>query len=217
MPILKVIAIGEGNQTMKKLVFFVFIFIILFLTMPMNGASQQSEPNNDYQVIPDEAIRLRILANSDSDEDQDLKRLVRDRVNEKITVWVAHIDKIEEARKLIEERIPEIKSIIAQVMKEENNDNDFKVEYGENVTFPTKLYGPYIYPAGEYEAVLITLGEGNGANWWCVLFPPLCFLDFSNGTSVAAAEADEAEEIEDLEEEEPVEVKFFLFEWFGWS
>lgn len=202
---------------MKKLVFFVFIFIILLFTEPMNGVGQEVDPTDDYQVIPDEAIRLRILANSDTAADQDLKRLVRDRVNEQITDWVAHIDTIEEARALIEKRTPEIEAIVAQVLKEENVSDDYEVEYGTDISFPAKIYGPYLYPAGEYEAVLITLGEGQGANWWCVLFPPLCFLDFSNGTSVAEADTD-TEKIEDEEEDEdPVEVKFFLFEWLGWS
>lgn len=202
---------------MRKLVFFAFILIILFFAVPVKGVEQQAESADDYQVIPDEAIRLRILANSDTEADQDLKRTVRDRVNEQITVWVKDIDTIEKARELIESKIPDIEAIVAQVLKEENADNDYEVEYGSDISFPAKLYGPYLYPAGEYEAVLITLGEGQGANWWCVLFPPLCFLDFSNGTSVAAAEAEADEEDVQEEETEQVEVKFFLFEWFGWS
>jgi stage II sporulation protein R len=68
-----------------------------------------------------------------------------------------------------------------------------KVDFGQ-AEFPTKLYGQYLYPAGEYEAVIITLGEGDGANWWCVLFPPLCFLDFSNGTAVSQSPIVEDEE-----------------------
>ncbi|MEC5424454.1 stage II sporulation protein R [Virgibacillus sp. C22-A2] len=196
---------------MKKLVFFAFIFIIIFITFPKQGISQTTDSFEEYQVIPDDAIRLRILANSDNEADQDLKRLVRDRVNEEITDWVEHITDIEEARRLIELRIPEIEAIVEAVIKEEGNDNEVGIEYDRNVAFPTKLYGSFLYPAGEYEAVLITIGEGKGANWWCVLFPPLCFLDFSNGTSVAAVDTEE------VEEEESAEVKFFLFEWFGWS
>lgn len=202
---------------MRKLVFFAFIFFIFFFTFPNTGVSEQSDSDSEYdvQVIPDEAIRLRILANSDSEEDQALKRLVRDHVNAEITEWVAHITDIEEARNLIESRIPKIEEIIEDVLQEENADYDFDVEYGSNVSFPMKLYGSYLYPAGEYEAVLITIGEGQGDNWWCVLFPPLCFLDFGGGTSVAAEETDEADEEE--MEEESAEVKFFLFEWFDWS
>ncbi|OZU88454.1 stage II sporulation protein R [Virgibacillus indicus] len=200
---------------MKKLVFFAFIFLLFFIILPKQGVSQNLDAGEEYQVIPDDAIRLRILANSDNEADQQLKRLVRDQVNEEITEWVADITDINEARKLIETRIPEIEMIVAATLQEENKDNDFEVEYGKNVTFPTKLYGSYLYPAGEYEAVLITIGEGKGANWWCVLFPPLCFLDFSNGTTVAAAETDEQVEVEE-EEAEEAEVKFFLFEWFDW-
>lgn len=203
-----------GDLKMKKLVFFVFISIILFFTLPPQGVSQENT-ETDYQIIPDDAIRLRILANSDNNDDQQLKRLVRDQVNAEISEWVQDITDIEEARRLIEARIPEIEKIIAKTIEAEGRDNSFQVEYGKNVTFPTKLYGDFLYPAGEYEAVLITLGEGKGANWWCVLFPPLCFLDFSNGTSVA--EAAEVEEKEIVEEEDDAEVKFFLFEWLGWS
>ncbi|MFD1852190.1 stage II sporulation protein R [Oceanobacillus bengalensis] len=205
---------------MKKLVFFAFIFIILFLAMPSKGVSQEKGLEYDYEEIPDEAIRLRILANSDSEEDQALKRLVRDRVSEEVSGWVEYMTDINEARDLIESRIPEIREIVASVIEEEGVGNDYTVEYGKNVAFPTKLYGSYLYPAGEYEAILITIGEGEGDNWWCVLFPPLCFLDFSFGTTVAAADAGEMETLEEekeVEEEEETEVKFFLFEWFGWS
>ena len=188
--------------------------------MPNKGVSQEEGLEYDYQVIPDEAIRLRILANSDSEEDQALKRLVRDRVNEEVSGWVEHMTDIDEARDLIEEQIPEVRKMVASVLEEEGKNNDFSVEYGKNVAFPTKIYGSYVYPAGEYESILISIGEGQGDNWWCVLFPPVCFLDFSNGTSVSAADADAAEELEleeeEKEEEEP-KAKFFLFEWFGWT
>lgn len=198
---------------MKKLVFFIFIISLLLICLVgWNKQDQAAEAGEeDYQIIPDEAIRLRILANSDNEADQQLKHVVRDRVNEKVTGWVAEITDIEEARRLIQEKLPEIEAIIHEVIEENGTENDFSVEYGSNISFPMKLYGNYLYPAGEYEAILITLGEGNGSNWWCVLFPPLCFLDFSFGTTV------EAKDLEEEEEPEEVEVKFFLFEWLGWS
>ncbi|WP_156291996.1 stage II sporulation protein R [Oceanobacillus salinisoli] len=204
---------------MKKLLFGAIIFMILFLIFPATGVSQDDEGiEQDYQVIPDEAIRLRILANSDSEQDQALKRLVRDRVNEEVTSWVEYMTDIDEARNLIQQRLPEIEKIVGEVIEEAGFENEFSVEYGKNVEFPTKLYDSYLYPAGEYEAILIEIGEGKGDNWWCVLFPPLCFLDFSFGTSVSAADASEAEELEvEEEQEEEKEVKFFLFEWLGWS
>ncbi|SDQ12886.1 stage II sporulation protein R [Virgibacillus subterraneus] len=204
---------------MKKLVISAIIFIIIILSMPVKGTSDESHSDSNIKVIPDEAIRLRILANSDNDEDQQLKRMVRDEVNAVISEWVKEITDINQARDLIDARTPEIEAIVADVLKRENIEQDYHVEYGTNVTFPAKLYGNFLYPPGEYEAVLITLGQGKGSNWWCVLFPPLCFLDFSNGTSVASASSDE--EVDDKalaeEDDEQAEVKFFLFEWFGWS
>jgi stage II sporulation protein R len=183
----------------------------------MIGEAGSGSTKSDIKVIPDEAIRLRILANSDKQDDQALKRKVRDEVNAAITEWVEDLTDINDARKLIEAKIPEIHDIAASVLEAENEQQALDVEYGKKVTFPAKLYGSYLYPPGEYEAVLITLGDGQGANWWCVLFPPLCFLDFSNGTSVAEAEEGQSDEDPDEEpedEKEEAEVKFFLFEWF---
>ena len=205
---------------MKKLVFFIFIIIILWTSLagwtPLEY--QEHEETLDYQVIPDEAIRLRILANSDQEKDQQIKHKVRDEVNQVISSWVEEITDIEEARQLIQERLPEVDQLVGEVLQASGENREYTVDYGNNITFPMKLYGDYLYPPGEYEAILITLGEGDGSNWWCVLFPPLCFLDFSFGTTVEAKDGDPASEpeLEEAEEEE-TEVKFFLFEWLGWS
>ncbi|MBG0973535.1 stage II sporulation protein R [Bacillus sp. SRB3LM] len=158
-------------------------------------------------VIPKEAVRLRILANSDSDKDQALKRKVRDEVKAQIDGWVADLTSFEEARKVIQSHIPEIEKTVENTLKREGSKDSFQVKFSKNVKFPTKVYGNFIYPAGEYEAVLITIGEGEGANWWCVLFPPMCFLDFSSGTvvrkeeHVVKAESPEEEQVKQLDEE----------------
>ncbi|WP_263698249.1 stage II sporulation protein R [Bacillus thuringiensis] len=158
-------------------------------------------------VIPKEAVRLRILANSDSDKDQALKRKVRDEVKTQIDGWVADLTSFEEARKVIQSHIPEIEQTVANTLKKEGSKDSFQVKFSKNIKFPTKVYGNFIYPAGEYEAVLITIGEGEGANWWCVLFPPMCFLDFSSGTAVrkeehvVKAESPEEEQVKQIDEE----------------
>lgn len=170
----------------------IFIIFIVFAVFGVQVHTVQSEET--VQTIPDEAIRLRILANSDTDEDQRIKHIVRDEVNAYITEVVQHIDDIEEGRRVIREEIPQIEKIVAQTLARENSEETFTVVYRSDVSFPTKVYDQYIYPAGEYEAVLISIGEGKGANWWCVLFPPLCFLDFSNGTTVAAEEINDEHE-----------------------
>ncbi|AIF67854.1 stage II sporulation protein R [Terribacillus saccharophilus] len=208
---------------MKKLFFSLTAIVLLFLYILYPGSGTEAQVSNSSQAvkeIPDEAIRLRILANSNSDADQQLKRLIRDEVNAQINSWVKNMTDIEEARDLIEEQLPEIKKTVARVLNEQGKSQGFNVEYSDEISFPAKLYGSYLYPAGQYEAVLITLGEGEGENWWCVLFPPLCFLDFSSGTSVAEAEVNaDAEPVDvvadaPLEEEKP-KVKFFLLEWLS--
>ncbi|MEH7011214.1 stage II sporulation protein R [Neobacillus niacini] len=172
----------------------------------------------DSIVIPAEAIRLRILANSDSAKDQEIKRMVRDAVNEQITLWVQDLTSLEKAKTVITSKLPEVQAIAEKVVAEQGSTQSVNVEFGK-VQFPTKLYGEFLYPAGEYQAILITLGEGTGANWWCVLYPPLCFLDFSNGVAVQsdgfedkayAAEEEKQVETPAVEEElesDPVEEK----------
>ncbi|WP_404330468.1 stage II sporulation protein R [Mesobacillus maritimus] len=173
---------------------------ILNLYMPTTEATTQ-----DPMVIPNEAIRLRILADSDSTKDQEIKRKVRDAVNAEITSWVENLVSLEEARTVIKDGIPELQKIAEDVVAEHGSNQSVKAEFNK-VKFPTKLYGQYLYPAGEYEAVLITLGEGTGSNWWCVLFPPLCFLDFSNGEATSPGfengEAVEASSTEQVDSEE---------------
>lgn len=185
-------------------------------------------PNNEAvatekTVIPNEAIRLRILANSDLPKDQRIKQKVRDAVNGEITKWVEDLTSLEEAKQLLQGKLPEIQTIAENVLKKEHVDQSIQVEFSK-VSFPTKLYGEFLYPAGEYEAVLITIGKGKGANWWCVLFPPLCFLDFSNGVAVSEnsdeekeinkSQHDEKKPVFTKEDEEEGEIKFFVVEIF---
>ncbi|MCC2116011.1 stage II sporulation protein R [Bacillus halotolerans] len=218
----------------KTVIICIYMFLLLsgaLVGLAKEETAQQSE--NEPVVIPDEAIRLRILANSDRDEDQELKRLIRDAVNKEITTWVKDITSIEEARRLIRSKLPEIKEIAKETMEKEGASQSISVDF-DKISFPTKLYGSMVYPAGEYEAILITLGNGEGANWWCVLFPPLCFLDFSNGEAVKeqedqeaskkqtekaledlTAKAEKAEKEDEKEKEDNTEVKFFVVEWFS--
>ncbi|MGR9048482.1 stage II sporulation protein R [Halobacillus faecis] len=189
---------------MKNSLLLLLSLSIIIAVLPWG---QQTKAQPEFQIIPDEAIRLRILADSNDQADQKVKRMVRDEVNAEITEWVAELTSIEAARELIQSRLPELQEIVGQTLDKEGIQQNYTVDYDSSVQFPTKLYGSFVYPAGEYEAILITLGEGKGDNWWCVLFPPLCFLDFSNGTSVAEAEEVTEEEVEKEEEEE---VQFFV-------
>src|SRR5699024_3940108 len=194
----------------------------------------QSEKKQE--MIPDEAIRLRILANSDSEADQNIKYEVRDEVNQYSSSLVDQMTNIEDARATVREELQKIEQIVLETIEREGMTNDFHVKYGLHVNFPKKTYGPYVYPAGEYEAVKITIGEGKGSNWWCVFFPPLCYVDVSDDASVEENEDSQPEDndlqneedsfddedthgvdIDENQSEEDVETSFFLLEWLDWS
>lgn len=208
----------------SKMMICLYMFLLLCGAFANLGKEETAAASaNQPVVIPDEAIRLRILANSDRSADQDVKRSIRDEVNANITEWVKDLTSIEEARRVIRSKLPDINRIAKAKLKEQHIDQSVSVSF-QKASFPTKLYGNFVYPAGKYEAILITLGEGDGANWWCVLFPPLCFIDFSNGEAIASPEGDDKEQVaaepsnESVnevvkEEEETGEVTFFLFEW----
>ncbi|AKR38323.1 stage II sporulation protein R [Bacillus sp. BI3] len=193
-------------EEMKKQVIAYLLILLIGAQLLVQFGYMKADAKGP-SVIPKEAVRLRILANSDSDKDQALKRKVRDEVKAQIDGWVADLTSFEEARKVIQSHIPEIEKTVENTLKREGSKDSFQVKFSKNVKFPTKVYGNFIYPAGEYEAVLITIGEGEGANWWCVLFPPMCFLDFSSGTAVrkeehvVKAESPEEEQVKQLDEE----------------
>ncbi|WP_411954084.1 stage II sporulation protein R [Alkalibacillus sp. S2W] len=189
----------------------IILILIGLILMPIFWVDTvaEEEEESDFVVIPDEAIRLRILADSNSEKDQAEKRQIRDEVSEQITEWVETLTSIDEARATIKQNLPEIEAIVDQ-----NTDESFSVEFGE-VMFPDKVYDRFVYPAGEYEAILITLGEGEGDNWWCVLFPPLCFVEFSDGGAVLEHDEDteSMQKEAESEKEEERETTFFIWEW----
>ncbi len=136
-------------------------------------------------------IRFHVVANSDSEEDQALKLKVRDKLIEKINndlvrLAVAEADandekaslNIEESRVYIKENLDDIEEAAKEIVREEGYDYDVRTEFGVS-WIPEKTYGSVTFPAGNYEALKILIGEAEGHNWWCVLYPPLCLIDSS--------------------------------------
>jgi len=194
--------------TMKaKAIIYLLISLCVGL-MSWEAQSVQAVNQFHQEVNTDDAIRLRILANSDSVSDQMLKRDIRDEINAEITKWVNDVETFDEAVTTIEGNMDEIEAIVENELAKYGKDQQFNVAFDKDVSFPTKLYGNLVYPAGLYQAVLVTLGDGEGENWWCVLFPPLCFLDMDN------AEAKEAEEADPVENQDEVETSFFVVDMF---
>jgi stage II sporulation protein R len=142
-------------------------------------------------IIPEESIRIRILANSDSVQDQALKGQIRDAVASNMQSWANGPQTIEQARAVIRAHMPELDILVGDMIRDRGFPYKHQVELGV-VPFPAKMFANEQVPAGDYEALRITIGSGKGQNWWCVLFPPLCFVDAFTSESAARKGSDEA-------------------------
>ncbi len=127
-------------------------------------------------TIPKESIRIRIIANSNAEIDVNEKLKVKKNVEKELYSLLKSAKNIEEAKTIINNNLERLNIIIDTSTEEKHT-----IKYGENY-FPKKIYKGVIYEEGDYESLVITLGEGSGDNWWCVLFPPLCLLDENETT-----------------------------------
>ena len=151
---------------MKKLVFLVFSIFIGVLVYQ----------KNDEIIIPSDAIRVRLIANSNNIKDLYEKEKLKKEIKGDLYSYVKDASSTYLANKNILDNLDNIKAMISQ------KTDDFKVSYGSNY-FPKKTYKGVIYPEGNYQSLVITLGSGLGDNWWCVLYPPLCLIDDNDNTS----------------------------------
>lgn len=133
--------------------------------------------------IPEEALRIRILANSNSDYDQSVKNNVKEEIQDYVYNLLKDTKDINEARKIINSNLNSISLLTSKNLESQNYNLPFKINFGLNY-FPKKEYKGIKYKEGYYESLLITLGSGKGDNWWCVLFPPLCLLEAEESTEV---------------------------------
>lgn len=138
------------------------------------------------QELADKVVRLHILANSDSDEDQALKLKVRDKVLARATEILENSSDRSEAEQVLNNDLSNLQTIAEQEIQAEGYDYPVSTELQETV-FPTKEYDGFTLPAGDYLALRIVIGEGQGHNWWCVIFPPLCTQETTDVASAAMA------------------------------
>lgn len=139
-------------------------------------------PSYEECKIYDSTLRLHVIANSDSDDDQAVKLRVRDAVNEKMKEYSP--TSLASAVRLVENDSAEIVHLANEVLRKEGMDYEAKIEIGKE-SYPTRDYGTFRLPAGEYTSVRVVLGKGEGQNWWCVLYPPLCTyssLEYDDGS-----------------------------------
>lgn len=170
---------------MKKVILLIFIIGIFYIGM--------NKVNSKEYKIPDEAIRLRVIASSNSDVDQKVKFKVTNTMENIVYELLKNAKGVDQARNIISNNIDYIDAKVLETLQKEKYPLTYEIKYGLNY-FPEKIYKGIKYKEGYYESLVVTLGKGEGNNWWCVLFPPLCML--------------EAEETD----KKQVEYKFFLKE-----
>lgn len=156
---------------MKKII--IVLFIIMVILVGIN--------EKENILIPSESIRFRVIANSNSEEDQQLKLEVKNHVEKELYNIIGDAKNIDEAREKISNNLDKVDEILRKY------NVSYDINYGNNY-FPQKEYKGIKYNEGNYESLVITLGNGLGHNWWCVLFPPLCLLDEQNNLENAEYE-----------------------------
>ncbi len=134
-------------------------------------------------VIPNTAIRLRVIPNSNNLLDQEMKAKVKEYLEKNLYKNFANVDDIDEARTIINNNIPKIEKDITSIFNDNSYNMNFKVKYGNNY-FPEKEYKGITYKEGYYESLVVEIGEAKGDNFWCVLFPSLCLLETEETTEV---------------------------------
>ena len=159
---------------MKK---FFIVFLLLFLYTYISALSYTSAVSNN---ISDSVFRLHIIANSNSDEDQILKLKIRDNLINYMNSISKNVLNKQEIINLAKKHQEDFYRIAKDTILENGYNYDAKIEIG-NFFFPTKEYGDISLPAGFYDALKVEIGNADGQNWWCVMFPPLCFVDVTSG------------------------------------
>ena len=149
---------------MKKILIILAVIILIL-----------SSEKTEKVTIPKEAIRFRVIANSNNEEDQKIKKEITNNLNKEF-YKLNQVNNIYDAKEQIELHIPLVRSIVEETLEKNKLVKKYDVNYGLNY-FPEKEYNGVIYPEGEYESLVVTIGDGLGENFWCVLFPPLCLLE----------------------------------------
>lgn len=156
-----------------------WVFILaatIMLVIAGGRLYSDSEERQLQKGIASNIIRFHVRAESDSKEDQWLKLQVKEAVLAYISPVLSKSQSVDESRQLLYNESENIRNVAAATLRSLGDESDVNV-YFENCYFPMKTYGDMTFPPGEYEAFRVDIGEAQGKNWWCVLYPPLCFVD----------------------------------------
>lgn len=188
------------------------------LNLTARPATAAFQSGTDAAYLQENLIRLHVVANSDSEADQTLKRAVRDAILAEVTPLFASTRTRAEAEAAIRQAMDRIEAVANRVIREQGQQYPVHAEVGQ-FAFPARFYGELFVPAGQYSALRVAIGEAKGANWWCVLFPPMCFLDWTSGVVLEPKPGSGGTQTVTVprnvvvEEKVPVKARFAALEW----
>lgn len=166
---------------MKKFVNIIFgILVLIIIGECALQYYSRKKVDKEIESISSKIIRFHVLANSDKEIDQKLKLKVKDEVIKFISPKLKESKSIDESRNILKKHDKEIKDIASNVIKKNGCNYSVATALAKE-NFPVKVYGNITLPQGSYEAYRILIGDAEGQNWWCVMFPPLCFVDITKG------------------------------------
>lgn len=198
----------------------VVVCACLLAGISVSGMCSHAKERMKQQELADRVLRFHVRANSDSEEDQNLKYKVRDQVVGMMQAYLRDAADKEEAEQILSQHLPELLCEAEKVVKEQGYPYQVTASV-QKEQFPERIYGDMCFPEGKYDALVIEIGSGNGHNWWCVMYPSLCFLDEETAKMPEDSKAYLREHLtkETYQslvvegEEEKVEFRFAIFDW----
>lgn len=204
------------NNSKLKMIFILSLLLFIYTTI---CAFTYAE--NVSSGISNSVFRLHVIANSNSEEDQNLKYKVRDKLIEYMNSMLSSSSTKQDAINIATSHLDEFKQVAINTIKNEGFDYDVNVSVG-NFEFPTKEYGDISLPSGYYDALKVEIGQAEGKNWWCVMFPPLCFVDVTSGVVPEKSKNDLKNNLSEEEfalvsnkKDNGIQFKFKLLEFFN--
>ena len=172
---------------------------------------------NDKEKLRDDLLRLHVIANSDSMEDQQIKLQVRDAIVERLETVMPELTDMESAKAYLQEHLEELQQVANDVLISAGNHCRAVVTLAKSA-FPTRVYDTFTLPAGIYESLKVTIGAGEGQNWWCVVFPSLCASATTDGAEDTAVSAGFSDRLAGTLTGKPqYRIRFFVLDCFGWA
>lgn len=174
----RLIELWKNKKSRDEIIY--LIILILTVIISLGTATITIYTGEVSQTLSESILRFHVVANSDTTEDQLLKQQVKDEIIAYMEPLLKDAKDIEESKNLIQSHTMDIENVAQDVVRKWGKDYSVQV-FLDRANFPTKSYGDVVLPAGEYEACRVIIGEGKGQNWWCIMFPPLCYVDAATG------------------------------------